>query len=36
MPIRRRKRGFPIRVDDLMTAPPIVVSRDTTIEEDAE
>ncbi|HDD25502.1 MAG TPA: CBS domain-containing protein [Acidilobales archaeon] len=35
MPILRRKRKFPIRVEDLMSTPPIVIKRDTTIEEAA-
>ncbi|RLG82871.1 MAG: histidine kinase [Thermoprotei archaeon] len=35
MPILRRKRKFPIRVEDLMSTPPVVIKRDTTIEEAA-
>lgn len=33
MPIIRRRRKFPIRVEDLMSTPPIVVNRDALIDE---
>jgi CBS domain-containing protein len=35
MVLRRQRRRFPLRVEDIMSTPPITVSQDTTVEEAA-
>ncbi len=35
MPLFKRKRKFPLRVEDIMSTPPITVHRDTPIEDAA-